>query len=65
MKVNIEGVLIATGQNLKRLIKAKADEILSFFKSIYVFVKLPQNSFFFNSLFSLAGSKFIRKVDID
>jgi transposase len=33
-KVNIEGVWIATGQNLKRLIKATADEILSFFKSI-------------------------------
>lgn len=30
-KVNIEGVLIATGQNIKRLMKAKADEFLSFF----------------------------------
>ena len=32
MKVNIEGVMVATGQNLKRLIKAKTDEILSFFQ---------------------------------
>jgi hypothetical protein len=30
-KVNIEGVLIATGQNIKRLMKEKSDEILSFF----------------------------------
>lgn len=33
MKVNIEGVLIATGQNLKRLIKTKTDEFLSFFQA--------------------------------
>jgi len=49
-KVNIEGVLIATGQNLKRLIKAKTDEIRTFFKSIFLFVKLPQNTYFFNML---------------
>jgi hypothetical protein len=49
-KVSIEGVWIATGQNLKRLIKAKADEILSFFKCGSLFVKLPQYSYFFNRL---------------
>ncbi|HSF79752.1 MAG TPA: IS1182 family transposase [Anaerolineales bacterium] len=32
VKVNIEGVLIATGQNIKRLMKTKADDILSIFR---------------------------------
>jgi hypothetical protein len=45
-KVNIEGVMIATGQNLKRLIKAKTDKILAFFKRIYLSIKLPQNASF-------------------
>ena len=31
VKVNIEGILIASGQNIKRLMKTKAEEILSFF----------------------------------
>jgi hypothetical protein len=52
IKVNIEGVLIATGQNLKRLIKAKADEVLSFFKIIYMIDELPRNTYFFNRLLS-------------
>ncbi len=32
LKVNIEGVMIAAGQNLKRLIKNTSDNFCSFFK---------------------------------
>ena len=50
MKVNIEGVMIAAGQNLKRLIKHALDNFCSYFKRA-IFSEYNQKNFdFFNSL---------------
>jgi transposase len=50
MKVNIEGVMIAAGQNLKRLIKHALDNLRSYFKRP-IFSEYNQKNFdFFDSL---------------
>jgi hypothetical protein len=49
LKVNIEGVMVAAGQNLKRLIRRSFEKL--FFSQIPFFVfPFPTNSDFFNSL---------------
>ena len=46
MKVNIEGVLVAAGQNLKRLIKQKSRALFSLVKRTTLRAKFPQTSTF-------------------
>jgi hypothetical protein len=38
LKVNIEGVMIAAGQNLKRLLKHRLEESFIFFREVLGFV---------------------------
>lgn len=50
LKVNIEGVMVAAGQNIKRLIKTKIDELVSFLKKYYFVRYTTSKSYFFNRL---------------
>jgi transposase len=51
MKVNIEGVMIAAGQNLKRLIKHALDNFCSYFKRAIISECNQENFDFFNGLY--------------
>jgi len=53
-KVNIEGVLVAAGQNIKRLIKQDSTELFSFYKWRYLLVTFPHSTYFFNTLLLFA-----------
>jgi hypothetical protein len=50
LKVNIEGVMVATGQNLKRLVNHKSNELFYLFKELYLAFKARYNTYFFNGL---------------
>jgi transposase len=52
LKVNIEGVMVAAGQNLKRLIKHKSNELFNLFKELYEDFKSLYYTNFFNTLVS-------------
>lgn len=46
VKVNIEGLMVAAGQNLKRLIKSKIGDLCSFFNTAIFSIKIPITSTF-------------------
>jgi transposase len=50
LKVNIEGVMVAAGQNLKRLIKHKSNELFYLFKELYLELMASHCAYFFNDL---------------
>ena len=50
LKVNIEGVMVATGQNLKRLIKHNLNMLFSFLESTFSKLIQSPNTHFFNRL---------------
>jgi transposase len=50
LKVNIEGVMVATGQNLKRLIKHNLNMFYSFLESTFSMLIQSPNAHFFNRL---------------
>jgi hypothetical protein len=57
LKVNIEGVMVAAGQNLKRLIKHKSNELFYLFKELYLVFKARYNTYFFNTLMVLCDCR--------
>jgi hypothetical protein len=50
LKVNIEGVMVAAEQNLKRLIKHKSNELFYLFKELYLAFQARTITYFFNKL---------------
>jgi hypothetical protein len=50
LKINIEGVMVAAGQNLKRLIKHKTNELFYLFNGLYLEFNARYHIYFFNSL---------------
>ena len=56
LKVNIEGVMVAAGQNLKRLIKHNLSMLISFLESTFSMLIQSPNTYFFNRLHSCTTS---------
>jgi hypothetical protein len=59
LKVNIEGVMVAAGQNLKRLIKHKSSELFCLFKELYLAFQAHSNTYFFNKQLTISDGYFL------
>ena len=57
LKVNIEGVMVATGQNLKRLIKYNLNMLNSFLEPTFSKLIQSPNAHFINRLLRYANAK--------
>lgn len=62
LKVNIEAVMVAAGQNLKRLIKHKSNGLFYLIKELYLVFKARYYTYFFNGLITLFDAPMDDKV---